>query len=174
MCTTRMKTGAGVPQITAIMDVYEAIKDEIPICADGGIKKPADVVKALGAGASTIMSGYIFAGADETPGSLIEKNEQKFKIYRGSASYDVVLKKAELDGENEQRIISVEGEKTLIPYKGSIKKTIEEYKGSLASGMTYMGARDMKGLIGKADFIEITNSGIEEGKANGCCLKKDS
>jgi len=167
MCTTRLMTGAGIPQLTAIMDVYEATKGEIPICADGGIKKPADIVKALGAGADTIMSGYIFAGTDETPGEIIEENNKKFKIYRGSASYDVAVKKAELDGDLNKKIISIEGEKTLIPYKGSIFPIIEKYLGSLASGMTYIGAKDMKSLIGKADFIEITNSGIEESKANG-------
>jgi IMP dehydrogenase len=168
LCTTRLMTGAGIPQLTAIMDVYEATKGEIPICADGGIKKPADVVKALGAGADNVMSGYIFAGTDETPGEIIEKNKQKFKVYRGSASYDVSIKKAEIDGEKDRKIISIEGEKTLIPYIGPIAPIIELYLGSLASGMTYIGAKDMKGLIGKADFIEITNSGIEESRAHGC------
>lgn len=167
MCTTRLMTGAGVPQLTAIMDVYEATKGEIPICADGGIKKPADIVKALGAGADTIMSGYIFAGTDETPGEIVEECGKKFKIYRGSASHDVAVKKAELDGESDKKIISVEGEKTLIKYKGSIFPIIEKYLGSLASGMTYIGAKDMNSIIGKADFIEITNSGIEESRANG-------
>ncbi len=167
MCTTRLMTGAGIPQLTAIMDVYEATKGEIPICADGGIKKPADIVKAFGAGANTIMSGYIFSGTDETPGEIIEEGGEKFKIYRGSASYDVALKKANLDGEENKKIINVEGEKTLIPYKGSIYTIIEEYLGAIKSGMTYIGARNMNSLIGKADFIEITNSGIEESKANG-------
>ncbi|MCL5018240.1 MAG: IMP dehydrogenase [Candidatus Pacearchaeota archaeon] len=167
MCTTRLMTGAGVPQLTAIMDVYEATKGEIPICADGGIKKPADIVKALGAGADTIMSGYIFAGTDETPGEIIEMNGKKLKHYRGSASYDVAVKKAELDGEADKKIISIEGEKTFIPYKGPLSPIIEKYLGSLASGMTYIGARNMNSIIGKADFIEITNSGREESKANG-------
>jgi len=167
MCTTRLMTGAGIPQLTAIMDVYEATKGDIPICADGGIKKPADLVKAFGAGANTIMSGYIFAGTDETPGDIIEQDGKKFKVYRGSASYDVTIKKAELDGEKEKKIISVEGEKTFIPYKGSINPIIEKYLGSLASGMTYIGAKNMNSLIGKADFIEITNSGLEESRANG-------
>jgi len=167
LCTTRIMTGAGIPQLTAIMDVYEATKGEIPICADGGIKKPADVVKAIGAGANTVMSGFIFAGTDETPGEIIERNEKKFKLYRGSASYDVALKKAELDGEKEKRIVNVEGEKTLISYKGPISPIIEEYLGALASGMTYIGAREMKDIIGKADFIEMTNSGIRESQAHG-------
>lgn len=171
LCTTRLMTGAGIPQLTAIMDVYEATKGEIPICADGGIKMPADVVKAIGAGANTIMSGFLFSGTKETPGEIIERDGKKFKLYRGSASYDVAVKKAELDGEKEKKIINVEGEKTLIPYKGSISPIIEEYLGALASGMTYLGAREMKDIIGKADFIEMTNSGIEESRANGLIEK---
>jgi IMP dehydrogenase len=168
LCTTRLMTGVGIPQLTAIMDVYEATKGEIPVCADGGIKKPADVMKALGAGADTIMSGYIFAGTDETPGEIVEKHGEKFKLYRGSASYDVAVKKAELDGEKNKEIRNVEGEKTFIPYKGSIGPIIKQYLGAFASSMTYLGARTLKNFIGKADFEEITNSGIEESKANGC------
>ncbi|KKL76455.1 hypothetical protein LCGC14_2044700, partial [marine sediment metagenome] len=99
LCTTRLMAGAGVPQITAIMDVYEATKGEIPICADGGIKNPGDVVKAIGAGANTVMSGFIFAGTEETPGEIIEKNGKKFKQYLGSASYEVSMKKSELNNE---------------------------------------------------------------------------
>ncbi|MFZ1970782.1 MAG: IMP dehydrogenase [Candidatus Nanoarchaeia archaeon] len=171
LCTTRIMVGAGIPQLTAIMDVYEATKGEIPICADGGIKKPADVVKALGAGADTIMCGYIFSGTEETPGEIISKGNERFKMYRGSASYDVAVKKAELDGESDKEIISIEGEKTRIPYKGKLEPIIKKYLGSLASGMTYLGAKSMKSLIGKADFIEITNSGIEESKANGISEK---
>lgn len=169
LCTTRLMTGAGIPQLTAIMDVYEATKGEIPICADGGIKKPADVVKALGAGADTVMCGYIFAGSDESPGETTMKDGKTFKMYRGSASYDVSVKKAELDGADNpsEGVISVEGEKTLVQSKGPITPIVKQYLGSLASGMTYMGARTMKNLVGKADFIEITNSGMEESRANG-------
>jgi len=112
------------------------------------------------------MTGFIFAGTDESPGEIMIKNGKMFKLYRGSASYDVAVKKAELDGE-EREIISVEGEKTLIPYKGPISPIIKKYLGALASGMTYIGAKNMAGLVGKADFIEITNSGFEESKANG-------
>lgn len=166
LCTTRLMTGAGIPQITAIMDVYEATKGEIPICADGGIKLPGDLTKAIGAGANTIMMGFVFAGTEESPGDIIEKDGKKFKIYRGSASYDVSVKKAELNHE-EKKPISIEGERTEIPYRGSIGPIIEKFLGGFASGMTYLGAKEMKNIIGKADFIKITSSGIEESKANG-------
>lgn len=167
LCTTRLMTGVGIPQLTAVMGVCEYIRGEIPVCADGGIKKPADIAKALGAGADTIMSGYLFAGTDEAPGEVIEKNGKKFKLYRGSASHDVAVKKAELDGERDKEIINVEGEKTLIPYRGSMESIIKHYCGALASSMTYLGARTMKEFIGRAEFIEQTNSGIEESRANG-------
>ncbi len=173
MCTTRIMTGAGVPQVTAIMDVYEATKGEIPICADGGIKNPGDIVKALGAGASTVMLGYLFAGTEEAPGEVIERNLKKFKSYRGSASFNASLKKAKIQGEENKKIISVEGEETLIPYKGSITPIIEKYLGGLASGMTYIGANEMKKIVGKADFIEISSAGFEESIANGIKQNKD-
>lgn len=166
LCTTRSMTGAGVPQITAIMDVYEATKGEIPICADGGIKNPGDVVKALGAGANTIMSGSIFAGTEETPGKIMEKNGKKFKQYLGSASYEVSMKKAELNNEKKE-VISVEGKEMIVPYKGSIEPIVRKFLGSLASGMTYIGAKKMINLIGKADFIEMTSAGKEESRAHG-------
>jgi IMP dehydrogenase len=166
LCTTRLMTGAGVPQLTAIMDVYEATKGEIPICADGGIRKPGDIVKAIGAGADSVMMGFVLAGTDETPGEIIEMNGEKFKIYRGSASYEVSLKKKELDGASDKEIISIEGEKTFVPYKGAVEPLIKRFLGSLASGMTYIGASSMKNLIGKVDFIEMTNEGIKESGAH--------
>lgn len=167
MCTTRIMAAAGVPQITAIMDVYEAIKGEIPICADGGIKTPGDIVKAIGAGANTVMMGFLIAGTEESPGEIIEKQDKKYKLYRGSASYDVSIKKAELHGGDKNSVISVEGEQTLVPYKGPIKEIIHKSLGSLASGMTYIGAKEMKNLIGKADFIEISSIGQEKNGAHG-------
>ena len=166
LCTTRIMTGAGVPQLTAIMDVYEATKGEIPICADGGIKKSADIVKALGAGADNVMLGFMLAGTDESPGEISNVNGEQKKLYRGSASYSASVKKAEINGDEDTTPISVEGEQTYLKYKGSIHSIIPNLLGGLASGMTYMGAKEMKSLIGKADFIEITSSGQEESKAN--------
>ncbi|HUS50111.1 MAG TPA: IMP dehydrogenase, partial [Candidatus Paceibacterota bacterium] len=131
------------------------------------IKNPADLTKAIGAGANTIMSGYLFAGTQETPGEIMEKNGKKFKIYRGSASYDVSVKKAELDGNKDKEIISVEGEKTIVPYKGPIELIVKKFLGGLASGMTYIGAKEMKNIIGKADFNRVTSAGVEEGRTHG-------
>lgn len=133
VCITRDMTGAGVPQLTAIMDVYEATQGRIPIIADGGIRKPADVSKALGAGANAVMCGFIFAGCDESP---------KQNIYRGSASEKV-------KGEPN----FVEGKEIKVENKGPLKNIIEKYLQGLASGMTYVGADKMSKFIGKVDFI---------------------
>ncbi|MEK6850018.1 MAG: guanosine monophosphate reductase [Nanoarchaeota archaeon] len=167
MCTTRIMTGAGVPQITAIMDVYEATQGRIPICADGGIRYPGDVVKAIGAGADAVMLGYALAGTQETPGAIIEKNGKKYKQYMGMASYDATIKKMTLDGKKEEEVISVEGEKTYIEYKGNIRPIIERFLGGLASGMTYIGANEIDKLKGKADFIQVTSAGRKESAAHG-------
>jgi IMP dehydrogenase len=168
MCTTRIMTGAGVPQITAIMDVYEATQGKIPICADGGIRNPGDIVKAIGAGADTVMLGYVIAGTDEAPGEIVDK---KYKVYRGSASFDATVKKLNLNG-NSSVPISVEGEKTNIECKGPIKPIIEKYLGGLASGMTYVGAHDLEKLKGKADFIKMSSAGYNESIAHG--MNKDT
>ncbi|MBU0976804.1 MAG: IMP dehydrogenase [Nanoarchaeota archaeon] len=165
-CTTRVMAGAGVPQITAVMDAYEATQGRIPICADGGLKNPGDIVKAIGAGGNTVMSGFIFAGCEETPGEVIEENGKKFKVYRGMASYDAILRKLQLDGKTKEELISVEGEKKLIEYKGPIEPIVKRFIGGLASGMTYVGADTMEKLCGKADFIQITSAGRKESVAH--------
>ncbi|MEK6840378.1 MAG: IMP dehydrogenase [Nanoarchaeota archaeon] len=163
MCTTRLMTGVGIPQVTAIMDAYEASQGKIPICADQSIRTSGDIVKALGAGANIVMCGFLLAGTDETPGRIIKRKGHRFKLYRGSASYDVSLK----NKGAEEDIVSVEGTQTLIPYKGPITPIIKEILGGLASGMTYVGARDIENLVGKADFIEISSAGFEESKPHG-------
>lgn len=166
MCTTRIMSGAGVPQITAIMDVYEATKGEIPICADGGIKQPGDIVKAIGAGADNVMLGFILAGTKESPGKILKEKGKFLKEYRGMASYDATIKKLQLNGEKTE-VISVEGVKTKIDYKGPVEKIIKQFVGGLASGMTYIGANNMRKIIGKADFISMTTAGRGESIAHG-------
>lgn len=167
MCTTRVMAGAGVPQITAIMDVYEASQGRVPVCADGGIKNPGDIVKAIGAGADTVMSGSIFSGTKETPGKIITKNGKKYKEYRGMASYLATVKKMALDGKKKDEVVHVEGEMTTIEYKGSVVPIVSKFLGGLASGMTYMGADNIERVKGKADFIEISDAGLKESVAHG-------
>ncbi|MFZ2310438.1 MAG: IMP dehydrogenase [Patescibacteria group bacterium] len=167
MCTTRIMSGAGVPQITAIMDVYEATQGRIPVCGDGGLKNPGDVTKAIGAGADTVMMGSMFAGADETPGEIIERDGVKVKEYRGMASFMATVKKLKLDGQKVEEDVHVEGEMTMVPAKGPVSKIITKLLGGLASGMTYMGAANIEAIRGKADFIEITSAGYGESVAHG-------
>jgi IMP dehydrogenase len=171
VCITRLMAGAGVPQITAIMDAYEATQGRVPLCADGGVKTPGDVVKAIGAGADTVMLGYVFAGTDEAPGKVFEVDGKKYKEYMGMASHDATLKRLTMDGKKEDEIISVEGEKTKIECKGPVSEIVKKYLGGLASGMTYVGADELSKLKGKADFIEISPAGYRESIAHG--LDKD-
>ncbi|HVY01895.1 MAG TPA: IMP dehydrogenase [Candidatus Nanoarchaeia archaeon] len=162
VCSTRIMTGAGVPQVTAIMDAFEATQGRVPLCADGGIKHPGDITKAIGAGADTIMSGSIFCGTEEAPGEIIEKNGKKYKNYRGMASYEATMKKKQLDGSKETETFNVEGESNTIDYKGPVENIIKKFLGGLASGMTYVGTDSIEKLRGKADFIEITSAGMRE------------
>lgn len=170
-CTTRIMTGAGVPQITAIMDVYEATQGRVPIIADGGLKNPGDVVKAIGAGADTIMSGSFFAGTDEAPGKMIKKNGLLYKEYRGMASFKATIKKLKLDGKKTDEDVHAEGEFMLIPYKGPVSKIITKLLGGLASGMTYVGAKNIEAIRGKVDFIEMSSAGYQESTAHGIKVK---
>lgn len=167
MCTTRIMAGAGVPQLTAIMDVYEASQGRVPLCADGGLKNSGDIVKAIGAGADCIMSGSLFSGTDESPGKIIEIDGNKYKEYRGMASYLATVKKMELDGSKVEQVVHVEGEMTKVKYKGSVTPIINSLLGGLASGMTYVGADNIEKLKGKADFIEISSAGYHESQAHG-------
>lgn len=167
MCTTRIMTGAGVPQITAIMDVYEASQGRVPLCADGGIKVSGDIAKAIGAGADTVMLGSLFSGTEESPGKIIEKDGKKFKEYRGMASYLATVKKMELDGNKKEELVHVEGEMTMVEYKGPITPIVNKLLGGLASGMTYVGADNIEKIKGKVDFISISGAGIKESIAHG-------
>ncbi len=167
MCTTRIMAGTGVPQITAIMDAYEASQGRVPICADGGMKNSGDIVKAIGAGADCIMSGSLFAGTKESPGKIITIKGEKYKDYRGMASYLATIKKMSLDGQRVKEVVHVEGEMTKVKYKGSINLIVNNLLGGIASGMTYIGARNIESLKGKADFIEISQAGYDESIAHG-------
>lgn len=167
MCTTRIMAGAGVPQLSAIMDAYEASQGRVPLCADGGLKNSGDIVKAIGAGADTIMSGSFFSGTTESPGEVIKIDGKEYKDYRGMASYLATVKKMALDGTKNEEVVHVEGEMTKIPFKGPVTPIINRLLGGLASGMTYLGAKDIEALKGKADFVEISSAGYHESQAHG-------
>lgn len=171
ICTTRVISGAGVPQITAIMDAAKiANQFRVPVCANGGMSNPGDASKALAAGASTILSGSFFAGTDEAPGMIIVKEGKRYKKYSGSASYDSnhLRKEKETGGEIKEKIdIFVEGVSNLVDYKGSVEEVIKGLTKGIQSGLSYCGARNIDEMHENAEFIEITSAGWEESLARG-------
>ncbi len=173
ICTTRIVTGFGVPQLTAIMDSIEGVAETgrtIPIIGDGGIKTSGDLVKALAAGASTVMIGSLFAGCEESPGSTVIRNGQKFKVVRGMASLGAAMgRKAVEQGEDESAEsqadwdkVVPEGVEAVVPYRGHVDELLYQLVGGLRSGMSYGGAQTIKELQENAEFIEITPAGIRE------------
>ncbi|MBU0470477.1 MAG: IMP dehydrogenase [Nanoarchaeota archaeon] len=171
VCTTRITSGSGVPQFTAVMDVAEVAKHyNIPVCADGGMKSPGDVSKAIGAGASTAFSGSFFAGTDETPGFIIMNEGKRYKRYMGSASYESNHEREEnLQGikVKEKLDVFVEGVSNLVDYKGPVREVIKAIVKGLKSGISYCGARNVFEMQQNAEFIQITSSGFEESKSRG-------
>lgn len=171
VCTTRIISGAGVPQLTAVMDVVSVARyHDIPVCADGGMKAPGDVAKAIAAGASSIFSGFFFSGTDEAPGRIIMKDGKRYKRYMGSASYDSNHERKENnEGKTykEKLDVFVEGVAILVDYKGAVQEVIRGLVKGLQSGISYCGATDIKEMQQKAEFIQITSAGWEESKAQG-------
>ncbi|MBI2669445.1 IMP dehydrogenase [Candidatus Woesearchaeota archaeon] len=171
VCTTRIIAGSGVPQLTAVMDVVSIAKRyNLPVCADGGLKYPGDVAKAIAAGASTIFSGYLFAGTEEAPGMIIMKDGKRYKKYMGSASYDSNHERREMqEGKQvkERLDVFVEGVAILVDYKGPVQDVIHALLKGLQSGMSYCGAGTVLEMQEKAEFIQITPGGWEESKERG-------
>lgn len=161
MCTTRIMTGVGTPQLTAVMDCASVAYDfDVPVIADGGIRYPCDVAKALAAGAQTVMIGRLFSGTKEAPGEIIIElgewgKERKFKKYRGSASLSAKLDRGEGN-------VHVEGTDKLEPYKGSVCKIVEKILGGVKSSMGYVGAKTIPIFQDKAEFQRVTSAGIRE------------
>lgn len=160
MCTTRIITGCGVPQLTAVaMCVLEARKHNVPVIADGGIKTSGDIVKAFGAGAQTVMLGSMLSGCLETPGEI----EGGRKRYRGMASKD-----AQVSWRGElPKGMAAEGEARWVPCKGSVENIVHELSGGIRSGMTYLNANSIAEINKNARFMEMTASGMIESKPHG-------
>ena len=167
ICTTRVVAGVGVPQITAVNDVYEYCKDkDVHVIADGGLKLSGDVVKALAAGGSCVMLGSLLAGCDEAPGEEIIFNGRKFKSYVGMGSL-AAMKRGSADRYFQKKEVSAkklvpEGIEGRVAYKGALVDTIYQLCGGIRSGMGYCGAPDLKYLRENAEFIRITNAGLRE------------
>lgn len=166
-CITRNVTGAGMPQLTAVIDCVEAAsKSRIPIIADGGVKTSGDITKALAAGADAVMMGSMFAGTEESPGYFVTRNGIKYKSYRGMASFGAnisrkKLDKMEIDPQDAFDIVP-EGVESSVPYKGTVREVVYQLVGGIRSGMTYSGASTLEDLRKNAKFIRLTFSAAKE------------
>lgn len=164
-CITRTTTGFGVPQLTAIFNAAQICrKYDIPLIADGGIKQPADFVKALAAGADTAMLGGQFSGTEETPGMVMTYKGRQYKISRGMASLTAALSRP--DAKENFNQITPEGVESRVPYRGPVQNIINNYMGGLRSGMSYGNARNLAELRANAEFIRITPAGVTESGAH--------
>jgi IMP dehydrogenase len=166
ICTTRIIAGIGIPQLSAIYDVSQALKDtEIPAIADGGVRYTGDIVKAIAAGAHSIMAGALFAGVDESPGETIIFEGRKFKTYRGMGSIEAMQHGSKdryfQDVEDDIKKLVPEGIVGRVPYKGSLSEVIYQMVGGLRSGMGYTGSASIKELQ-NARFIRISSAGVVE------------
>ena len=179
ICTTRIVTGIGVPQITAVSDIVKvARKKNIPVISDGGIKYSGDITKALAAGADSIMIGGLFAGTDESPGETILYQGRTFKVYRGMGSIEAMKKGSkdryfQEDVESELKLVP-EGIEGRVPHKGPITSTIFQLIGGLKAGMGYCGARTIPDLHKKARFLKITASGLRESHVHDVTITKEA
>lgn len=153
VCSTRIRTGFGIPNVTSIEDIVKVAN--VPVMADGGIKNSGDIAKALGLGSSTVMLGSLIAGTDESPGGTINKGNSLYKKYRGSAS-------AETKAAHGQENRNIEGESTLIPYKGNIRDIIKDLSEGIKSALSYAGANSLSQY--HPDYVVVTNAGINEAK----------
>ncbi len=178
ICTTRVIAGIGVPQLSAIFNVAEALKKQnIPIIADGGIRYSGDIVKAIAAGASSVMIGSLFAGVEESPGETIIYNGRKYKSYRGMGSIEAMQEGSGdryfQDPEEEVNKLVPEGIVARVPYKGILSEVYYQLIGGLRAGMGYCGAKNISKLM-EAKFIRVTNSGIVESHPHDITITKEA
>ncbi len=178
ICTTRVVTGAGVPQITAILNSARAARRaRIPVIADGGIKYSGDITKALAAGADCVMVGSLFAGTDESPGETILYQNRSYKVYRGMGSLEAMRAGSRdryaQEGVLEQKLVP-EGIEGMVPYKGSIEVMIPQLTGGLRAGMGYCGCRTIRELKSRSRFIRVTSFGLKESHVHDVLVTKEA
>jgi IMP dehydrogenase len=177
ICTTRVVTGVGVPQITAIFDAVRGAGD-VPVIADGGIKYSGDVVKALAAGAESVMMGSMMAGTEESPGESILAEGRRFKLIRGmgsmSAMQDGSADRYFQDGEVSPTKLVPEGIEGRVPYKGPVSDVLFQMVGGLRSGMGYCGVADLPGLRTDTEFVQITTAGLRESHPHDVTITREA
>jgi IMP dehydrogenase len=199
ICTTRMVTGAGMPQVTAVAEAYRACRERgIPVIADGGIKYSGEVTKAIAAGASSVMIGSLFAGVDESPGEIVLYQGRSFKTYRGmgsltamsmgsgeryfQSSADLADAGADTEGvvqrgrANENRLAKFvpEGIEGRVPYRGPLESMVYQLVGGLRSGMGYLGCGTIQELQEKAQFVRISGAGLRESHVHDVIITREA
>lgn len=179
ICTTRVVTGAGAPQLTAIIEAASVLKRRgVPVIADGGIRYTGDMVKAIAAGASCVMAGSVFAGTEESPGETIIYEGRKFKSYRGMGSVEAMQEGSKdryfQDMEADVKKLVPEGIVGRVPYKGTISEIVLQFMGGLKAGMGYCGAKDIKTLQNNAQFIRITPASMAESHPHDIVITKEA
>jgi len=178
ICTTRVIAGVGLPQLSAVYDVALALKNTgVPVIADGGIRYSGDIVKAIAAGANSVMAGSLFAGTEESPGDTIIYQGRKFKAYRGMGSIEAMQKGSKdryfQDVEDDISKLVPEGIAARVPYKGTLSEVIYQLIGGLRAGMGYCGAQSINELM-KAKFVRITNSGMAESHPHDVTITREA
>jgi IMP dehydrogenase len=173
ICITRVVTGSGVPQLTAVIDSVKVARDyDIPIISDGGIRNSGDITKALAAGASSVMIGSLFGGTDESPGKTLVKNGKMYKMYRGMASFYASLGRKyreagpQVVDSDDLNDYVPEGVEAMVPYNGSVVEIIRQMAGGLRSGLSYCGAKTIPEMQTNAEFIKITSAGYIESQSH--------
>ncbi len=168
ICITRVITGSGVPQLTAVMDCTKICRDhDIPIISDGGTRTSGDATKALAAGASSVMIGSMLGGTDESPGTVLTKNGKRFKVYRGMASLGASLGRKSKDAgsisfDEDLNDYVAEGVEAMVPYKGTVTDILKQLTGGVRSGLSYCGAHNISQMQENAEFIKMSRAGFAE------------
>jgi len=179
ICTTRVVAGVGYPQLSAVLEVSEVLKNsKIPLIADGGIRYTGDISKAIAAGADSVMLGSLLAGTEESPGETIIYDGRKFKTYRGMGSVEAMQKGSkdryfQSDQADKKKLVP-EGIVGRVPYKGQLNESIHQFIGGLRSGMGYCGAKDIDTLKKSSKFVKITGSGIRESHPHNVSITKEA
>ena len=177
ICTTRVVTGVGVPQVTAIRDAVGGAEN-VPVIADGGIKFSGDIVKALASGASSCMMGSMFAGTEESPGEAFLLEGRKYKVIRGMGSLSAMEEGSAdryfQEGSLEERKLVPEGIEGRVPYKGAVEDTIFQLVGGLRSGMGYCGVSTVEALRTEAEFVRVTEGGLKESHPHDVVITREA
>ena len=178
ICTTRVVSGVGVPQLSAVMDIV-SVAGDIPVISDGGVRYSGDIVKAIGAGANTVMLGSVFAGTEEAPGEIELFQGRSFKTYRGMGSLGAMSKRADaeryMQGEDtDAEKLVPEGIEGRVPFRGWLKDVVYQLEGGLRQGMGYTGSKDITDLQKRVQFQKITRSGMTEGHVHDVSITKEA